>query len=234
MTSRILFPLILLTACQLDLKNIGDPTGDTSGGTDEGGGTDSASSEPINGSQGSATEPATTSQGSTYDPSETDGGTSNSSSTMGPETTGSEPSTTTSSEPSTTTGPEPGTSTSTTTGPEPGTTSMGTVGTDTGEQEVMCQNGPEGFPVFDKVCETDNDCSIGYHGIDCCTSLAAIGIQADDQRAFNEAETLCQSQYILCDCIPDDTLAEDGFKQKQGDSIGVACLDGLCRTFIEN
>lgn len=183
MTARICTFLLLVTACQLDPKTIGDPTGDASDSSDSSA-SDSATSEPLTTSQGSTSEPATTDGSST------------------------------------------GTS-------EPGTTTVGTSMTG-GPPPVMCEDGPENFPAFPKACQTADDCAIGYHAIDCCGSLLAIGIQIGDELNFMEAEALCQSQYPQCDCAPKLTIAEDGATQTEGLQVGVACQDMLCQTFIED
>ena len=78
MSARICTFLLLLTsACQLDPKTIGDPTGDSG---DSGEGTDSASSEPMSTSQGSATTSVGTSESDTT-PATTSVGTSESDTT---------------------------------------------------------------------------------------------------------------------------------------------------------
>jgi len=195
MTSRICTLLLLVTACQLDPKTIGDPTGASSGESD----TDGASSEPMSTSQGSDSEPATSD------------GTSDSDTT-------------------------PGTSDSDTT---PGTSVSGSTGVGTSDSDsetegvvVMCQGGPGDFPDFPDACESDNDCAIGNHAVDCCGSLHAIGIDADAEQAFIEAELLCQSQYPLCDCAPKATVADDGATLDDGEQVVVACNDNRCETTI--
>ncbi len=82
MSARIFTLLLLATACQLDPKTIGDPTGDASDSSES----DSASSEPLTTSQGSNTEPGTSSEGTT-DGSSTEPGTT----TVGTSMTGGPP-----------------------------------------------------------------------------------------------------------------------------------------------
>ncbi len=197
MTSRICTIFLLLTACQFDPKDIGDPTGAE-------GGTDSASSEPIN-------ESATTSEGggsgaTTVDPSESGG---SGVTTVGTSESG-----------------------STSQGQSETTTSAETEGVETEGEEITCSRDPLNFPTFPRACEVDADCGIGIQSIDCCGSLYAVGIRVEYEQIFEEAQLLCQQQSPICDCLPGHTTAQDDKPKLDNDEIGVSCQANECRTFI--
>jgi hypothetical protein len=65
--------------------------------------------------------------------------------------------------------------------------------------------------------------------IDCCGTLAAVGINDSDAASFDAAEAMCQP---VCDCVSKPTVADDG---KTGDNPGafqVSCVSGKCKTSV--
>ncbi|MBK7827549.1 hypothetical protein [Nannocystis sp.] len=123
------------------------------------------------------------------------------------------------------TGGMPSTGPSTTTGStsmEPDTTTGG---------GVDCSGDPPSFPEFDRSCVEDVDCALVLHQIDCCGTFVAWGLRADVAKTFAEAEALCESQYPLCGCAAQPTVADDGMASNNND-FAVTCKDGSCFSFV--
>ena len=241
---HILGSLLLLTACDFDPKDIGDPSGDpleSSSQASEASTTGAVTDGPNSTSQGGSETSNGTSQTSTtgVDPtgnSTTDADPTDTSTTGGP--TG-DPSTSTGT--SNSTGSESTsmgeTGTSTTTGAPETTTTGGemTTTTSTGGEEpgpVACGDFPPTFPLFDKQCVSKADCAVVAHTIDCCGSEKLIGIHEGAVGEFNEAEALCDSQMPQCDCLPNPPVAEDGNSILDANEVSLACNAGKCETFL--
>lgn len=73
------------------------------------------------------------------------------------------------------------------------------------------------------------DCELKFHMIDCCGSLAAVGINDADAAAFDAAEAMCQS---ICDCLPMPTIADDGKTSQDPAAFQVSCDAGMCKTKV--
>ncbi|MBX3269016.1 MAG: hypothetical protein KF729_02075 [Sandaracinaceae bacterium] len=88
--------------------------------------------------------------------------------------------------------------------------------------------GEEHFPAFARECERAADCALVEHQVDCCGSLAARGIRADEVPAFEVAEASCRAMYPACDCAARPTVADD---ETAGDGTRAAraeCVSGAC------
>jgi hypothetical protein len=109
-----------------------------------------------------------------------------------------------------------------------GTTGSGT----TGEPAIACGGDMPFFPEFDRSCAAPADCALGFHQLDCCGSLAALGINADAAKLFAEAEAECMMQYPQCDCATKPTVADDGNSSPDNNVIAVDCVAGQCRSFV--
>lgn len=112
-----------------------------------------------------------------------------------------------------------------------GSTTTGTSGT-TGEPAIACGGDMPFFPEFDRSCAETADCALGFHQIDCCGSLAALGISADAAKLFADAEAECMMQYPQCDCAAKPTVADDGSSTPDNNVIGVSCVDSQCVSFV--
>ena len=123
------------------------------------------------------------------------------------------------------------TSSDTSSGTTSDTTSDTTSGT-TGEPAIACGGDDPYFPEFDRICGEMADCVLVFHQLDCCGSLAALGIDADAAELFAEAEAECVTQYPQCDCAPQPTVADDGSNTPDNGLIAVTCLNGLCLSFV--
>jgi len=88
------------------------------------------------------------------------------------------------------------------------------------------------FPEFDRSCAEPADCALVLHQVDCCGSLAALGISDDAAKLFSDAEAECMLQYPQCDCAAQPTVADDGSSTPDTNSIEVSCVDGQCRSFV--
>ena len=85
---------------------------------------------------------------------------------------------------------------------------------------------------YDKTCAIDDDCAIGIHQIDCCGSMAAIGMNASELPRFEREESLCRESLPICDCPTRPTETEDGNSAFDHDQIRVRCVDERCGTYI--
>jgi hypothetical protein len=124
-------------------------------------------------------------------------------------------------------------STTTTTTTTTTTGATGTTGSDTtGAPAIVCGGDMPFFPEFDRTCAEPADCALGFHQVDCCGSLAALGISADAAKLFAEAEAECVMQYPQCDCLSKPTVADDGNSSPDNNAIQVGCIAGQCRSFV--
>ena len=95
-------------------------------------------------------------------------------------------------------------------------------------QAGMC-GGTTAFAAFDKGCTTSDNCSDGFHQVDCCGSLHAIGFNHAQRDAFTAAETAWDATCAACGCAAQPTLAEDG-KSCAMNAVTVTCDTGMCTT----
>jgi len=88
------------------------------------------------------------------------------------------------------------------------------------------------FPAFDKTCAMATDCAVALHMVSCCGTLSAIGINATQKAAFDEAEAVCEMQYPGCGCAQGPTMTEDGKTNLNNVEIQVGCMNGQCMTYL--
>jgi hypothetical protein len=105
-------------------------------------------------------------------------------------------------------------------------------GSSSGGATVQCTATPPVFPAFDKSCATPADCVIKLHMINCCGTQIAIGINASQSAAFDQAEALCDAMYPGCGCAQGPTKADDGKEATDISMIKVDCKAGACSTYI--
>ncbi|MSP60993.1 MAG: hypothetical protein EXR72_11740 [Myxococcales bacterium] len=99
--------------------------------------------------------------------------------------------------------------------------------------QVSCgAGGASTFPEFDRACAAAQDCFIALHQINCCGSLAALGLSGKEKGRFEAAEKICEAQYPGCGCASQPTVADDGKSESQGHPIAVSCVAGKCRTSV--
>src|SRR5262245_5432836 len=67
---------------------------------------------------------------------------------------------------------------------------------------------PDTFPLFDKTCTMDSDCTLVLHTTTCCGTNVAWGIATSEVPAFDEVEAACDAEFPECDCAPLPTVAE--------------------------
>lgn len=83
---------------------------------------------------------------------------------------------------------------------------------------------------FDTACVRDTDCALVFHQLDCCGSLAALGISTSDWARFNANEAACRTQQDACECAPMSTTTQDGASSEDFARLGAHCLAGQCRS----
>jgi hypothetical protein len=92
----------------------------------------------------------------------------------------------------------------------------------------MCGGG-QAFPTFDKGCTDSTNCSDGFHQVDCCGSLVAVGFNHAQRDTFNTAEQTWELTCPACGCAAQPTQAEDG-KTCAMNVVTVTCDTGMCTT----
>jgi hypothetical protein len=110
--------------------------------------------------------------------------------------------------------------------------SSGSGSASSGGAAVQCTATPPVFPAFDKSCATAADCAVKLHTVSCCGTQAAIGINASQSAAFDQAEALCDAMYPGCGCAQGPTKAEDGKETTDNNVIKVDCKAGACSSYI--
>lgn len=98
---------------------------------------------------------------------------------------------------------------------------------------VQCASVPPVFPVFEKSCQSDEDCVLVFHQVNCCGTEVAWGIAASEKAAFDAAEKECRAQFPPCGCPAFPTEAEDGNIPKDPDQIAVRCKAGTCFSYVK-
>jgi hypothetical protein len=92
----------------------------------------------------------------------------------------------------------------------------------------MC-GGSQAFPTLDKGCTDTTNCSDGFHQVDCCGSLVAVGFNHAQRDTFNTAEQTWELTCPACGCAAQPTQAEDG-KSCAMNVVTVTCDTGMCTT----
>ena len=88
------------------------------------------------------------------------------------------------------------------------------------------------FPSFDMSCQSDDDCAVAVHQINCCGTRQALGIDGQEVARFIEDEAICEAQYPSCDCADFGIQADDGQSTYDPDELGVVCAENTCTTFV--
>src|SRR5262245_23969433 len=61
--------------------------------------------------------------------------------------------------------------------------------------ELTCPVDMSAFPSFPRSCVAASDCAIALHQLDCCGSMMAHGIRADQVDEFSTAESACAAMF---------------------------------------
>ncbi|UQA57764.1 hypothetical protein [Polyangium aurulentum] len=116
-------------------------------------------------------------------------------------------------------------------GGQGGTGGAGGQGGDSSTITLTCHADTVKYPTVSRACESDPDCAIAVYTVDCCGSLAAVGIDTHDYPLIEDAETQCKNA-ALCDCAPKQTVDEKG---QSGDYVALSplCEMGICRAYFK-
>src|SRR6188768_3243043 len=87
---------------------------------------------------------------------------------------------------------------------------------------------------LDRSCASAADCVPVMHTINCCGQAQAIGIHASELQRFTALEAQCNATYPACGCAAQQPYADDGSRLRFEDTAGVACVAGLCSTFVQD
>lgn len=98
---------------------------------------------------------------------------------------------------------------------------------------LQCNSTDSEFPPFSKSCESDEDCVLLGHQIDCCGSFTMIGVSVSDQEKFEAAESQCSSSFPMCECAQQPTIAEDGLRANDIGAFAVVCNTNQCSSTID-
>ncbi|WP_441292464.1 hypothetical protein ACSRUE_20595 [Sorangium sp. KYC3313] len=92
------------------------------------------------------------------------------------------------------------------------------------------------FPAFSKACEQASDCVVLPHVTTCCGDVLFVGVDADDEEAFEAAEAACLAGSPLCDCPSQPSLAEDGrrLERESEQAVAARCDEGSCTSEIRD
>ena len=94
--------------------------------------------------------------------------------------------------------------------------------------DVMCTGTTSTFPDFDRSCTDASECAVVEHQINCCGTMRALGIRADQQSAFDAAEASCRGMYPGCGCAALPTEADDGTTSDGTSTARAECVSGQC------
>lgn len=97
---------------------------------------------------------------------------------------------------------------------------------DASDGAIACNAGT--FPTFPRTCAADTDCVVAVHETNCCGTLVALGMRADQQGAFDAAESICRAQYPGCGCASQGITADDGTKSDGTHPARAVCVDAVC------
>jgi hypothetical protein len=87
------------------------------------------------------------------------------------------------------------------------------------------------FDALDKSCDSDNECVLVQHQVDCCGTILIMGLHSAAQPAFAALEQYCAAQFPLCGCAARGMMLEDGSLIDFGSTAAVAdCVEGRCQS----
>ncbi|MEY4515521.1 MAG: hypothetical protein RLZZ450_7643 [Pseudomonadota bacterium] len=98
------------------------------------------------------------------------------------------------------------------------------------DQETSLECGAKGFPRFSRACQTQAECVVVEHQINCCGTRVATGVRSESRAAFDAAEMSCRASYPACGCAELATRADDGTMASGSAQARVECLAGGCTT----
>jgi len=85
---------------------------------------------------------------------------------------------------------------------------------------------------LDRSCATAADCIAVSHTTNCCGQEQIFGLRATEQARFTMLEAQCDPTYPACGCAAQQPLVDDGSRVQFQGTAGVACVQGVCTTFV--
>jgi len=85
---------------------------------------------------------------------------------------------------------------------------------------------------LERSCTATADCVAVLHTINCCGQGRFIGIRASEQARYQVLEPQCDQTYPACGCAAQQPFTDDGSSLRFGDAAGVACVEGVCTTYV--
>jgi hypothetical protein len=95
-----------------------------------------------------------------------------------------------------------------------------------------CQGDAGIFDNIIKACSISAGCIVVMHQIDCCGSMAAVGINHASHDTFAADEMQWVATCPACRCVARPTIAEDGKTTTDAGAIKVECVNNVCRSYV--
>jgi len=85
---------------------------------------------------------------------------------------------------------------------------------------------------LDRSCQTAADCFAAVHQTNCCGQRAYLGLHTSAQSTYSSLEPQCEQTYPACGCAETQPTTDDGSVLRFNQMPGVACVQGVCTTFV--
>jgi len=85
---------------------------------------------------------------------------------------------------------------------------------------------------LDRSCQSTADCFAAVHQTNCCGQRAYLGLHTSAQSTYSSLEPQCEQTYPACGCAETQPTTDDGSVLRFNQMPGVACVQGVCTTFV--
>lgn len=85
---------------------------------------------------------------------------------------------------------------------------------------------------LDRSCQSVSDCFAAVHQVNCCGQRTYLGLRTSAQSSYSSLEPQCKQTYPACECAEQPPTTDDGSRVKFDQTPGVACVQGVCTTFV--
>jgi len=86
--------------------------------------------------------------------------------------------------------------------------------------------------MLDRSCQSAADCFAAVHQTNCCGQRAYLGLRTSVQSVYAGLEPQCMRTYPACGCAETQPTTDDGSLLRFDQMPGVACVQGVCTTFV--
>ena len=124
-------------------------------------------------------------------------------------------------------------------GPDAGQDANQTADTSVADASLVCFDSSGDLDYSLKSCQSEADCVIEKHQVDCCGTILYVGVSASDAAQFGACEAAWTSTLPACGCASGQTKTEDGkvtYPNDDASAPAVHCTDftmsgGVCLTY---